>query len=145
MNVLQTSWDDADYTAATVFVSVAGGATVTIPANDPVDVRSMHDSVLSGSYYVAPSAIAGGADQTSVTATVATINAACTWNGAGTPSVTITAASSATTIATVSASAVCNTSGTAVFTVTKVTTGTTTITLTGPGTSATDTVVITFT
>lgn len=51
MRDLTTNWNDAAYANATTFVD-KGGAYVTIPANTPVNVRSMQDSVQGGDYAV---------------------------------------------------------------------------------------------
>ena len=77
MRTLTTDWNAAAHANATTFCDRYAGTYVTIPANTPVDVRSMQDSVLGNHYYVmstVPDTItvdsAGNAETVAVDATV---------------------------------------------------------------------------
>ena len=50
MRQITTNWNNSAYNSQTIFVDNNSGNTVTIPANTPVNVRSMVDSVESGFY-----------------------------------------------------------------------------------------------
>ena len=52
MRTITTNWNASAYYDETVFVDGASGNTMTIGANRPVDVRTMLDSVASGTYKV---------------------------------------------------------------------------------------------
>ncbi len=52
MRTLTTDWNNVSYASAATFCDRYAGTYVTIPANTPVDVRSMQDSVLGNDYYV---------------------------------------------------------------------------------------------
>jgi len=142
MREITTNWNNPDYANETIFVDVATGATVTIPANTPVNVRSMIDSVQSGAYFNNPTAITASEetlatapeDTDQVTVTVAPVVSgmlikAVTNNG----SVATVSPASARTLA----------NGTAVFTITSVADGEATITFSAG--TRTDTVVVTVT
>ena len=58
MRSLTTNWNNAAYYNETVFVDSLSGNTMTVGANRPVDVRTMFDSVESGSYKVDADSIA---------------------------------------------------------------------------------------
>jgi hypothetical protein len=142
MRDLTTNWNSSAYYDQTIFVDRATGSTVTIPANKPVDVRSMQDSVQSGSYFNNP---------TSATASIETLASAPEDEDAVTVTLNpvvagmlITAATDDGDVATVSpASARTLANGTAAFTITSVADGEATITFTCG--TRTDTVVVTVT
>jgi len=142
MRDITTNWNNSAYNNQTIFVDRASGTTVTIPANKPVDVRSMVDSVQSGAYFNNP---------TSVTASVETVASEPTDTDAVTVTLSpvvagmlIRATTSAGSVATVSPASVRSlANGTAVFTITSVAAGTATITFTAG--TRTDTVAVTVT
>lgn len=145
MRDITTNWNNSAYNSQTVFVDYATGNTVTVPANTPVNVRSMYDSVGAGTYQVNPGAIAASEetlatapeDESEVTVTVTLGDAYV----ADTP---VKAVSSAPAKATVSpALAWTATDGTATFTITSVADGEATITFTAG--TRTDTTVVTVT
>ena len=140
MREITTNWNNPDYANQTVFVDQATGATVTIPANTPVNVRSMLDSVQSGAYFNNPTAITAS-EETLATEPEDTDEVTVTLNPAigGFP---IRATTDDGAVATVSP-AVARTlaDGTAVFTITSVADGEATITFTAG--TRTDTVVVT--
>jgi len=85
MNVLTSSWDDSDYATATKFQCRKSGQILTIAANNPDKVRSMHDACLSGSYAADPSIINGGANVAGGAGPTATISGTASWNAAAAP------------------------------------------------------------
>ena len=142
MRDITTNWNNSAYNNQTIFVDRATGTTVTIPANKPVDVRSMVDSVQSGAYFNNP---------TSVTASVETVASEPTDTDAVTVTLSpvaggfpVRASTSAAGVATVSpALGRTLANGTVVFTITSVAAGTATITFTAG--TRTDTVAVTVT
>jgi hypothetical protein len=77
MRTLTTDWNNVAYASATTYCDRYAGTYVTIPANTPVDVRSMSDSVIGNDYYVLtriPDTLAvdsaGNAETVAVDATV---------------------------------------------------------------------------
>ena len=146
MNVLTSSWNDTDYATATKFQCRKSGAILTIAANNPDKVRSMHDSCLAGSYAADPSIINGGADVNGGAGPTATISGTASWNAAAAPvwGAVLAVVSSDVGVGTVPATVTVGQTGTFSITVTRVAAGTTTVTITGPGTTANDTVDVTF-
>lgn len=57
MRSITTNWNSSTYNNATTFVDKISGSSVTIPANTPVNVRSMIDSVESGGYIYQPDGV----------------------------------------------------------------------------------------
>lgn len=147
MNVLTTSHNDTDYATATKFQCRASGNMVTVAANKPQDVRSMHDSCIAGSYAADPSIINGGDDVAGGAGPTATISGTCSWNAtAAVCAGAILSVSSGTPgVGTVPATVTVDANGAFSITVTRVGAGTTTVTITGPGSTANDTVDVTFT
>lgn len=140
MRTITTNWNNSAYNNQTIFVDFASGSTVTVPAGNPVNVRSMYDSVGAGSYFVNPSAInvdeatlsTAPEDESEVVATV----------DDGVVGALVTAVSDDEEIATVSpASGRVGPDGAFTFTVTSVADGEATITFTCG--TRTDTTVVT--
>jgi hypothetical protein len=142
MREITTNWNNPAYANETVFVDQATGFIVTIPANTPVNVRSMIDSVQSGAYFNNPTAVTAS-EETLATAPEDVDVVTVTLDPAigGFP---IRATTSAAGVATVSpALGRTLADGTVVFTITSVADGTATITFTAG--NRTDTVVVTVT
>jgi uncharacterized protein YjdB len=140
MRDLTTNWNSSAYYDETIFVDRATGATVTIPANKAVDVRSMQDSVQSGAYFNNPTSVTVS-DETLSVAVDETDTVTVTLDPviAG---VLITAATDDDEIATVTpASGRTLANGTVVFTIAALAEGEATITFTCG--TRTDTVVVT--
>jgi len=142
MRDITTNWNNSAYNSQTIFVDRATGSTVTIPANKPVDVRSMVDSVQSGAYFNNPTSLTASEetlatapeDTDAVTVTVDPVVAG----------MLVTAVTNDSGVATVSpASGRTLANGTVVFTITSVAAGEATITFTAG--TRTDTVVVTVT
>ena len=130
MRSITTDYNNSSYNSATKFTDVYSANGVTIAAKNPVNVRSMMDSVGAGDYVLsadtiaidhATATVAHGSTGTSVI--TATISSAAT---AGIP---ISVTSSDTTKATVSPALVrTKADGTASFTITGVAAGSATLT-----------------
>ena len=142
MRDLTTNWNNAAYNDETVFVDIASGLTMTIGANNPVNVRSMFDSVQAGTYFVNPTSIAVSdetlasdvSDEDEVTVTLTPV----------TGFVRVTASTDDGTVATVSPAVVRTlVDGTAKFTITSVGAGVATITFTCGTRTATTVVTVT--
>ena len=145
MRSITTNWNSSAYDSAGTFVDVISGNTVTIPANTPVNFRSLVDSVESGSYIYAPDAL------TATPATVAsapldkdTVVINVSLSAANVENAPVVATTSDATKATVSPT-IANTdkSGNYTFTITSVAAGEATITFTCGAVS--DTTVVTVT
>jgi uncharacterized protein YjdB len=143
MRSITTNWNNVAYNSAGTFVDVTSGVSVTIPANTPVNFRSMVDSVESGAYVYAPDALdATPATTTKAAAETQAVTVTVTLNSVGVENAPIKAVSSDVTKATVSpAFANANASGVAIFTITAVASGSATITFTSGAQS--DTTVVT--
>lgn len=50
MNTLTNNWNDASLYLEHVFADVVTGTQITVPANNPVDVRAFKDAVAAGAY-----------------------------------------------------------------------------------------------
>jgi uncharacterized protein YjdB len=145
MRTITTNWNNSAYNSQTIFVDNASGNTVTIPANTPVNVRSMVDSVESGSYQYNPDAITRNPSTLSIDiGDTGTSTATVTLDSVGMSQFPVKAVSGTPAVATVSpALGRTLANGTVVFTVTGVSAGEATVTLTA-GTRTT-TVVVTVT
>jgi len=142
MREITTNWNNPDYANQTVFVDTATGATVTIPANTPVNVRSMVDSVSSGAYFSNPvgvtaseSTLATAPDD--IDAVTVTLNPAI----GGFPIRATTSAAGVATVSPALGRTLAN--GTVVFTITSVADGSATITFTAGTRTATVAVTVT--
>jgi len=143
MRTLTTNWNNSAFNSETVFVDGRTGNTMTIGANRPVDVRTMYDSVESGTYkFDADSIAADPATISSEPEDVDTVTVTVEIDSVGVAGYPVKAASDDVTVATVSPQlAFTKDDGTAVFTITSVDDGEATITFTA-GTE-TDTTVVT--
>lgn len=143
MRSITTNWNNSAYNSAGTFVDVKSNVTVTIPANTPVNFRSMVDSVESGAYVYNPDTLdASPATTTKAATQTQVVTVTVTLSAVGVENAPIRAVSSDVTKATVSpAFANANASGVATFTITAVATGSATITFTSG--TRTDTTVVT--
>jgi hypothetical protein len=143
MRTLTTNWNNSAFNSETVFVDGRTGNTMTIGANRPVDVRTMYDSVESGTYkFDADSIAADPATISSEPEDVDTVTVTVEIDSVGVAGYPVKASSDDVTVATVSPLlAFTKGDGTVVFTVTSVDDGEATITFTA-GTE-TDTTVVT--
>ena len=129
MRDLTTDWNNAAYNNQTIFVDIASGQTLTIGANNPVNVRSMFDSVQAGAYFVNPTSIT--ASDTTLATSEDDVDTVTVTLSPVTAHVLVAASSSNAAVATVSPASVRTlANGTAVFTITSVAAGTATITYT---------------
>lgn len=136
MRTLTTNWNDAANASATSFLA-SNGVVVTIPANKPVDVRSMKDSVAEGGYTQAPYVIddltgdsAGDAETVAALATVDVVATLLDANSDPVEGARLVAASSDVTKFTVSpAQDLTDASGQVTFTLTGVAAGEATLTV----------------
>jgi hypothetical protein len=142
MRDLTTNWNNSAYNDQTIFVDIKTGQTLTIGANNPVNVRSMFDSVQAGAYFVNPTSIAVS-DETLAT-DIADVDQVTVTLTPVTGHVLVTASSNNGAVATVSPASVRTlANGTAVFTIISVGAGEATITFTCGTRTATTVVTVT--
>jgi hypothetical protein len=143
MRSITTNWNNSAYNSATTFLDRATGISVTVPANTPVNVRAMVDSVDAGAYTYAPNAlVATPATIASAEDDVDTVAVAVTLTSVGVAGAPIKAVSDDVEVATVSpVFANADSSGNYTFTITSVAVGEATITFTSG--AQTDTTVVT--
>ena len=130
MRSITTDYNNSSYNSETKFTDVYSAHGVTVPANTPVNVRSMMDSVGAGDYVLSATSMEIDDSTISVAAgsTIASVITAkiSTTATAGIP---VAVTSSAPTKATVSPALVRTAAdGTATFTVTGVAAGSSTLT-----------------
>ena len=143
MRTLTTNWNNSAFNSETVFVDGRTGNTMTIGANRPVDVRTMYDSVESGTYrFDADSISADPATLSTEPEDSDTVTVTVEIDSVGVANYPVKASSDDVAVATVSPPlAFTKGDGTVTFTVASIADGEATITFTA-GTE-TDTTVVT--